>query len=64
MKVITNGEISIGVIDMTPIRKRPSLCVIEGNTITRYGSFSNPEAADKFMDLLQKLTGAQDDEKS
>lgn len=64
MKMITNGEISIGVADMAPIRKRPSLCVIQGNTITRYGSFTSQAAADEFMKLLQQLTGAQDEEKS
>ena len=64
MNMITNGEISIGVIDMKPARKRPSLCVIQGNVITRYASFTSESAADEFMEILANLTGAEEHEKS
>lgn len=64
MKMVTNGEISIGVVNMSPARKKPCLCVMKGNVITKYGTFTNEKAADEFIEALAELTGARDDEKS
>ena len=57
-RVLTNGEIKIGAYRFSD-RKRPALCVAEGNHITVYGYFSSFEGADKFMDKLAELIGAK-----
>ena len=64
MKGITDGNRSIVVMDMSPARKRPSLCVIEGNTITRYASFTSEAAGDEFINILSTMIGAQVNEES
>ena len=56
-RVLTNGKVSIGAY-MFPDRKRPSLCIEEGNQIMVYGSFHNEEQASEFMNKLGKLCGA------
>lgn len=62
MKCITNSEISISVVDMKPARKKPCLCVIKGNVITKYASFNNEQSSDEFMDVLAQFTGAKQNE--
>ena len=56
-KKLTNGKISIGAY-MFPDRKKPCLCVEEGNTCVIYGHFNTVEGADKFIDILGKMVGA------
>ena len=56
-KKLTNGKISIGAY-MFPDRKKPCLCVEEGNTCVIYGHFNTAEGADKFIDILGKMVGA------
>lgn len=60
-KVLTNGKIKIGVYSFTG-RKRPALCVEEGNSITVYGCFNSFEGADEFMDKVAELVGCKKEE--
>ena len=55
-KVISNGKISI-VTHQFQDRKRPSLCVIEGNKLVVCGSFNSEENANLFMSKLAELFG-------
>lgn len=57
-KVLTDGKISIGAY-MFPDRKRPCLCISEGNQSVVYGYFHNIECADEFMNKLGKLVRAE-----
>lgn len=56
-KKLTDGKISIGAY-MFPDRKKPCLCVEQGNEIVVYGHFNTLDGADKFMDILGKMVGA------
>ena len=55
-----NGDrkLTIGVSTM-PYRKKLCLVVEEGNTITKYATFNNEEAAYEFMDLFADFTGVE-----
>lgn len=55
-----NGDrkLTIGVSTM-PYRKKPSLVVEEGNTLTKYATFNNEEAAYAFMDLFADFIGIE-----
>ena len=55
-KVLTNGKIKIGAY-MFQDRKRPYLCVEEGNSICVYGHFNSVDGANRFMDKLAELIG-------
>lgn len=55
-KVLTNGKIKIGAYQFSD-RKRPSLCVDEGNSIVVVGSFHNVEQANWFMDKIAEIIG-------
>ena len=57
LKNETTG-IMIGVADM-PERKKPCLVVKDGVTMTKYASFNNDFAADKFMEILSEFVGAK-----
>jgi hypothetical protein len=57
-KKLTNGKISIGAY-VFPDRKKPCLCVEEGNQCVVYGHFNTVEGADKFMDILGRMVGAE-----
>lgn len=46
-----NRKLTIGV-SKVPYRKKLCLVVEEGNTLTKYATFDNEEAAYKFMDLF------------
>lgn len=59
-KKLTNEKISIGAY-MFPDRKKPCLCVEEGNEIVVYGHFNTIDGADRFMDKLGRLVGAEMD---
>lgn len=60
-RVLTDGNIQIGAF-MFSDRKRPSLCIAEGNKISIYGSFHNKEQAEEFMNKLGKMVGAKIEE--
>ena len=55
-----NGErkLTIGV-DTMPYRKKLCLVVEEGNTLTKYATFNNEEAAYAFMDLFCDFMGVE-----
>lgn len=55
-RVLTNGKIKIGAYQFSD-RKRPSLCVDEGNSIIVVGSFHDAEQADWFMDKVAECLG-------
>ena len=57
-KVLTDGKIRIGAY-MLPDRKRPCLCISEGNQSVVYGYFHNIECADEFMNKFGKLVSAE-----
>lgn len=59
-KVLTNGKISVGAY-MFPDRKRPCLCISEGNEVVVYGHFNSSLSADEFMNKLGKLVGVEMD---
>ena len=51
--LIRNG---IGVcITYTPYRKKPCLCIEEGNTLTKVASFNNEESAKWFADKMEQF---------
>ena len=55
-----NGDrkLTIGVSTM-PYRKKLCLVVEEGNTLTKYATFNNEEAAYAFMDLFADFMGVE-----
>lgn len=54
-----NGKkMTIGVSTM-PYRKKLCLVVEEGNTLTKYATFNNDEAAYAFMDLFADFMGVE-----
>lgn len=57
-KILTNGKISIGAY-MFPDRKKPCLCIEEGNQVTVYGHFNTVDGADEFIDKLGQMVGAK-----
>ena len=58
-KVLTNGKIKVGAY-MFPDRKKPMICVEEGNSIVAVGSFHNKEQADWFMDKVAECIGQKE----
>lgn len=57
-RVLTyGGDMSIGAYKFHD-RKKPCLCVQNGNEIVVYGTFNNDESANKFMNELGKFIGA------
>lgn len=57
MLVLTNGTIKIGAV-LLPGRKKPSLIKEENGVMTTYGTFTNIESAEKFMEALAKCVNA------
>lgn len=57
-KVLTDWKISIGAY-MFPDRKKPCLCIEEGNKCVVYGHFNTIEGANEFVEKLGKMVGAQ-----
>ena len=51
-------EIFIG-ISLIPNRKKMCLVVKEGNTLTKYATFNNDEAAMDFMNIFAEFIGAE-----
>lgn len=56
-KVLTDGKIKIGAY-MFPDRKKPCLCIEEGNSITVYGHFNSSVGAEDFISKLGQMVGA------
>ena len=54
--------VEIGSYSMEPYRKKPCLCVQDGNVLTKYASFNNAEAAHEFMEILRDFVGACEEE--
>ena len=57
-RVLTNGKIKIGAYNISN-RKKPCLCIEEGNEIVIYGHFNTFEGAEEFMKKLGELVGAK-----
>ena len=47
-RVLTNGKIKIGAYKIAD-RKKPCLCIEEGNEIVIYGHFNTFEGSEEFM---------------
>lgn len=62
-RVLTaDGSVKIGAYRFPDRKKKkPCLCVEEGNTCTVYGSFIDLDRANKFMNELAALVCAKDD---
>lgn len=59
-KVLTDGKTKIGAYRLAD-RKKPCLCIEEGNSIVVYGHFSTFEGAEEFVERLGKFVGARMD---
>lgn len=55
-KVLTDGITKIGAYRFSD-RKKPCLCIEEGNSIVVYGHFNTFDGANEFMERLSKLVG-------
>ena len=62
-RVLTNGKIKIGAYKI-PDRKKPCLCIEEGNEIVIYGHFNTFEGSEEFMKKLGELVGAKIEDKT
>ena len=51
-------KLTIGISPM-PYRKKLCLVVEEGNTLTKYATFNNEEAAYDFMDIFCDFMGVE-----
>ncbi len=56
--VLTNRKIKIGSYNF-PNRKKPCLCIEEGNRIVVYGYFNSSEDAEEFMKKFGELVGVK-----
>ena len=55
-KVLTDGKVKIGAYRFSD-RKKPCLCIEEGNSIVVYGHFNTFDGANEFMERLGRLVG-------
>jgi hypothetical protein len=60
---VSNGDISIGYEMFTDIRKKPCICIKQGNECFVLGTFKNKDDAVFFVDKLATLTSAKEIEK-
>lgn len=60
-KVITDGNIEIGYESFKGVRKRPCICIKEGNVVRILGTFKSNEDAEFFVDKLAEMVGAKDE---
>lgn len=56
---VSDGNISIGFEMFTDIRKKPCICVKQGNKIHVLGTFSNKDNAEFFVDRLAEFTSSK-----
>lgn len=61
-KVVTDGNISIGYEYFKGVRKRPCICVKEGNVLHVLGTFKSKEDAELFVDKLAEMVSAKEGE--
>lgn len=61
LRVLTDGKVKIGAYKFSD-RKKPCLCIEEGNKIVVYGHFNSFECAEEFMKKFSELVGAKIDE--
>ena len=59
-KVVTDGNIAIGYEYFKGVRKRPCICIKEGNVINILGTFKSEEDADFFVDKLAEMVSAKE----
>lgn len=57
---VSNGNISIGYEIFADIRKKPCICVRQGNETFVLGTFRNKDDAVFFVDKLATLTSAKE----
>ena len=57
---VTDGKIHIGYEMIEGIRKKPCICVREGNVCHVLGTFKNKDDAVFFMDKLAGLIGVKE----
>ena len=60
---VSDGDISIGYEMFEDIRKKPCICVKQGNECFVLGTFKNKDDAVFFVDKLATLTAAKESEK-
>lgn len=60
-KVVTNGTIEIGYECFKGVRKRPCICVKDGNVVRILGTFTSKEDAEFFVDKLAEMVSAKDE---
>lgn len=56
MLVWRDKDVSIEAMKF-PDRKKPALCIVEGNTVYVYGYFNSDDCAILFMRTLEELLG-------
>lgn len=61
-KVVTDGNIEIGYEYFSGVRKRPCICVKEGNVVRVLGTFKSKEEAEFFVDKLAEMVSAKEGE--
>ena len=61
---VSDGNISIGFEMFAGIRKKPCICVKQGNECYVLGTFSNKDNAEFFVDKLAELTSAKGSDES
>ena len=59
-KVVTDGNISIGYEYFKGVRKRPCICIQEGNVLHVLGTFKSKEDAVFFVDKLAEMVSAKE----
>ena len=60
---VSDGDISIGYEMFADIRKKPCICVKQGNECFVLGTFKNKYDAVFFVDKLATLTSAKESKK-
>lgn len=58
--MLVAGDVQIGAC-MLPDKKRPCLCIEEGNKVDVYAYFKSIDKAVEFMDRLADMVGAKMD---
>lgn len=61
--MISRNGIDICISTM-PYRKKPCLCVKEGNTLTKVASFNNEETAKWFSEKIETMFEGMTEEKA
>ena len=59
--MLVNGNVKIGACTL-PGKKRPCLCIEEGNKVDVYAYFQSIDKAVEFMNRLADMVGAKESE--